>query len=128
VPSKHVQTVVEVCADEKRVCIFANDPGPQQIAEHIRSYGKQMTIENPEHLEALRRQKKASVEHSGLNKVNNELPSASFFLQRLAERGENLGGAVSSLLKMIRNHGAKIVEAAVSEVVSTGSCNLRSVL
>ena len=127
VPIKYVQTVVEVCADEKQVCIFANDPSPQQIAVHTRHYGKQMTVENPEHIAALQKLKKSSKEHSGLHKVNNELPSSVFFLQRLAERGENLGGAVSSLLKMIRNHGSKMVESALAEVVATGSCNLRSV-
>jgi len=127
VPTKHVQTVVEVCADEKRVCIFANDPQPLQIAEHARHYGKQMTIENPDHIEALQKLKKAGFEHSGLNKVNNELPSSTLFLQRLAERGENLGGAVTSLLKMIRNHGSKMVEIALEEVVAKGSCNLKSV-
>jgi transposase len=127
VPPKYVQSNVEVCADENTVCIFANDLGVEQIAEHKRSYGKQVTIENPEHIAEILKHKKAGVEHAGLNKVTNDIKSSGVFLQRLAERGENLGGAVSSLLKMIRNHGAEMVACAVSEVVETGSCNLRSV-
>ena len=65
--------------------------------------------------------------HAGLHKLSSEVPDSQEFLQRLAERGENLGGAVSSLLRMIRNHGSKIVSAAVTEVVAKGSCNLKSV-
>ena len=127
VPIAYVQSVVEVCANETRICIFANSDTATQIAEHERSYGKQLTIENPAHLAELSDRKKAAVHHAGLHKLSSEVPDSQEFLQRLAERGENLGGAVSSLLRMIRNHGSKIVSAAVTEVVAKGSCNLKSV-
>jgi transposase len=127
VPTAHVQSVVEVCANETSIKIFANTEIPVQIAEHSRVYGKQMTVEDPTHLAELASRKKAAVQHSGLHKLNSEITDTEVFLARLAERGENLGGAVSSLLRMIRTHGAKMVNAAVSEVVSNGSCNLKSV-
>jgi transposase len=127
VPIAHVQSVVEVCANETTVKIFANSESTVQIAEHERVYGKQLTVENPAHLAELAARKKAAVQHSGLHKLNSEISDAEVFLARLAERGENLGGAVSSMLRMIRTHGSKMVNAAVSEVVSNGSCNLKSV-
>ena len=127
VPASHVQTIVEVCADEKKVLIFVNEPHHEQIAEHDRSYGKQETIEIEAHIQEVLKRKRAASSHAGLNKVHNEVPSSMAFLQRLAERGENLGGAVSSLLNMLRNHGGKMVETAVAEVVAKGSCTLRSV-
>ena len=127
VPIEYVQTIVEVCANESLVKIFSNTDGPAQIAEHTRLYGRQLTIEKPEHIAKLAAIKKGAAQHSGLYKLNSEIPESEVFLARLAERGENLGGAVSSLLRMIRTHGSKMVNAAVSEVVSTGSCNLKSV-
>jgi NADH dehydrogenase/NADH:ubiquinone oxidoreductase subunit G len=127
VPIEHVQSVVEVCANETTVKIFANADKVTEIAEHVRDYGKQLTIEKPEHLAELAARKKGATYHSGLHKLASEISDSEVFLARLAERGENIGGAVSSLLRMIKIHGSKIVNAAVSDVVSKGSCNLKSV-
>ena len=59
-----------------------------------------MTIEKPEHIAKLAAIKKGAAQHSGLYKLNSEIPESEVFLARLAERGENLGGAVSSLLRI----------------------------
>ena len=48
-------------------------------------------------------------------------------MDRLAERGENLGGATSGLLQMLDRVGAELLERAVGEVVARDRLRLRDV-
>ena len=48
-------------------------------------------------------------------------------MERLAERGENLGGATSGLLQILDRIGADLLERAVAEVVARDRLSLRDV-
>jgi hypothetical protein len=49
------------------------------------------------------------------------------FVEQLGLRGENIGGAIASLLRFLQTHGHERVRQAVVEVVASGSCTLRAV-
>jgi transposase len=125
VPHLYVGRRLQVIADEKILRVV--DEAQKLIAEHPRSYDKHQTYENQDHLRELKEQKKMAVAHSGLARLTNVVDSAERFVTALAERGQHLGGAVSSLLKMLDLHGSDRLERALQEVLKAGSINLRSV-
>lgn len=127
VPAQFVGTILEVTANEKTVFIFEQGNPQTAIAEHERCYDKQKTIEDPKHIELIARTKRDGSRHAGLHRLTNEVDGAEEFVTQLALRGENLGGAVVSLLRMLDTFGAKTLSAAIKEVVESGSCTLRAI-
>ena len=127
VPSRHVGTVLELRASEKSVEIFESTNAFEPVAKHSRTYGKSEVVEDSDHLAELHKRKKAANQHATMHRLTNEIKGVEEFLQRLAERGESLGGAVSSLNRMCDIHGSAIVSQALSEVILNGTCNLKSI-
>ena len=62
-----------------------------------------------------------------MHRLTNEIKGVEEFLQRVAERGESLGGAVSSLSRMCDIHESSIVSQDLNEVLLNGTCNLKSI-
>jgi len=126
VPHTRAQAQVEIVASEKALIIAGSDPA-QPAASHERSYGRREIIETAEHLEALRRSKPGAKKASGQHRLISVVPNAQAFIEQLGLRGENIGGAISSLLRCLETHGADAVKRAVAEVLASGSCTLRAV-
>jgi transposase len=124
VPSKYVQQNLALVASTKIVSIY---DGLTLVAEHPRSYDKHQTIENPEHIKALIAQKRDAQRSAGQHRLLSVVYSSEVFLEALAMRGQNMGGCVTSLLKLLDLHGPKRLESAIAEVVQSGSSQLRSV-
>jgi transposase len=126
VPHTLVGAQLELIASEDEVCIMGLS-GPEPAAVHARSYGRHTVVENPEHVAALRAAKPGARRHSGLERLAHVIPEAVEFIEQLGLRGENIGGAVSSLLGRVESHGARMVREALVEVLASGSCTLRAV-
>ena len=127
VPHTLVRQPVDIIASEQMVTIIGpSDPTP--VAEHARSYGKHEVIEQPGHIESLREVKRAANRNAGLHRLTAAVPLAHDFIEALALRGENVGGAVGALLRELDVRGAGPLEAALAQVNASGSCTLRAVL
>lgn len=124
VPSKYVRSTLSLRANTREVLIF---DGNAEVARHVRSYACHRTIENPAHTEAILAQKRTARSQAGQHRLISAVPSAERFLEGLALSGQNMGGAVSSLLKLLDVHGAEKLSLALGEVVASGSSQLRSV-
>lgn len=124
VPAVYVGQTLEVYATPTTVTFFQ---GPQQVAQHLRTYGKHQTVEDPAHLAEVLKQKPGAKEHSGLARLTAACPLAEAFVQQVAQRGDNLGGAISSLLRLLDIHGAPRLTQALEEVLAKQTPHLRSV-
>jgi hypothetical protein len=91
--------------------------GNDEIARHARSYDRGAIVEEKAHVEALVEAKHAASEHRGMTRLSHAAPSTRSLLEKLAERGNNLGNATSRLLVLLDLHGAEALEAAVREVL-----------
>lgn len=69
-------------------------------------------------LAALVEEKAAARKHRGMNSLAHAAPSTRTLLERLAERGRNLGAATSRLLTLLDLYGAESLETAVHEVLA----------
>lgn len=127
VPHTHVQRSLTVFATFDRVRIVdPTAPPDETLADHRRSYDRDQRIEQPEHLRALVEEKRHAHQSRGFDRLFSATPSARVMMERLADRGENLGAATSGLLQLLDRVGADLLERALAEVVARDQLTLRA--
>lgn len=124
IPATRTRRTVTVIASISTVRIFDE---LELIAEHPRCWDRRQVIEDPRHVEALAELKRQARVHRGLDRLYHAAPSSRELFKRLAEQGKNLGGATIMLLKQLELVGAAELEAALSEVVTSGAAHLAAV-
>jgi transposase len=101
--------------------------GADVVAEHRRSFDKGKVIEDQLHVRALEEEKVAARKGRGLDRLRRAAPSAAGLLSQMAERGQNLGNAVSALLRLLDAYGQSELEAAIKEALVRGAPHPHSV-
>ena len=127
VPHIHVQRRLTVIAGEERVRVVDPERPTIVLAEHVRSYDRDQRVENAEHLATLVEEKRRAHQSRGFDRLFAAVPSARAMIERLAERGANLGATTSGLLQILDRVGADWLERAVAEVVARDQLKLRAV-
>jgi len=112
VPHTLVRRSLEVRATLERVRVLAEG---EVVATHPRSFDHGRQIEDPAHIEALRRAKGQASKHRGLDRLAHAAPSSEALFGRLAERGGNLGRATQLMLELLDEYGSERLEAAIVE-------------
>lgn len=129
VPHTHVRRHLTVLATDDRVRVL--DPEAEAadavLAEHARTFDRDLRVEDKAHLEALVEQKRRAHQSRGFDRLFGVVPSSRAMMERLAERGANLGATTSGLLQLLDRVGAEMLERAVAEVVAQGQPNLRAI-
>jgi len=115
VPHTHSNRTLTVLADLATVRIL---DGTEILATHSRSFNKGAQVEIPEHIEALRRHKHQARADSVLDYLHRAVPSVAPLLQRVAERGGNMGSLTTSLHQLLDAHGAAALERAVADALA----------
>ncbi len=127
VPHTQVQRKLMVIAGEERVRVVDPERPVEVLADHPRSYDRDQRIERTEHLKALVEEKRRAHQSSGFDRLFAAVPSSRTMMERLAERGANLGAVTSGLLQILDRVGADWLERAVAEVVARDQLKLRAV-
>jgi transposase len=117
VPHTRVRTTLVVRADLERLRILDRQ---EVVAEHPRSFDHGARIEDPQHIEALVRQKREARQGRATDRLERAVPRSRELLVRLAERGENLGAATTALVRLLDRYGAAELEAAIDDALSHG--------
>lgn len=118
VPSTHVRCTLTVVATLQAVRIF---DGVDLVAQHERSYDRGAQREDPRHIAELRDRKRRARNRRGTDRlaiaVPSSQPASQHMIAILAERGENIGGATSWMLRLLDQFGPVDVERAVLEAL-----------
>lgn len=117
VPHDHVRRPVTLWIDTRRVRVM---DGALVVAEHARSYDKGQTIETPEHVAALVKEKRAAARHRAQDRLRNAVPRVIELLAAMAERGQNMGAATAQLLRLLDLYGQQALGVAVEEAMARG--------
>lgn len=117
VPHDRVRRPVTLWVDTQSVRVM---DGPLVVAEHVRSYDTQQTIETPAHVAALVEEKRAAARHRGQDRLRRAVPRVVDLLTALAERGQNMGSATSQLLRLLDLYGPASLDQAVAEAMARG--------
>jgi hypothetical protein len=99
----------------------------EALADHPRSYDRDQRVEQPGHLRALVEHKRHAHQSRGFNRLFSVVPSSRVMMEKIAERGGNLGATTSGLLQLLDRVGAELLERAVAEVVGHDQPHLRAV-
>jgi len=124
VPYELVHQTLVVFASLDEVRIFR---GSDEVARHRRSFDRGAQIEDPTHIQALVESKQRARRHRGMDRLAHATPSSRKLLERIAERGKNLGSATQRLLRLLDAYGAESLEEAIREVVARDVCHLHAV-
>jgi transposase len=127
VPHTHVQRDLTVIASDDRVRVVDPEAVTEVLADHARSFDREQRIEEPGHLRALVEQKRRAHQSRGFNRLFPIVPSSRAMMEKIAERGGNLGATTSGLLQLLDRVGAELLERAVAEVVGHDQPHLRAV-
>jgi transposase len=127
VPHTHVRRNLTVIATDERVRVIEPGVVGEALADHPRSYDRDQRVEQPGHLRALVEHKRHAHQSRGFNRLFSVVPSSRAMMEKIAERGGNLGATTSALLQLLDRVGAELLERAVAEVVGHDQPHLRAV-
>jgi transposase len=125
VPAEFTKKEVSILADTSTVRIL--NERQEVVATHTRNWGKHQTMTQPNHINDVLKTKKHAEQHGGMKRLVDSVPIAETFLEQMSMRQQNLGGAVSSLLKQLDQWGKLVLHEALTQVLKADSISLRSV-
>lgn len=96
-------------AETVRLC-----DGTETVAEHLRCYDADCTVENRAHLEGLVAAKRQASGLTRRDRLRQAVPAVGELFERLAARGEPLGPHVSRLLRLLDEYGPVELAAVVA--------------
>lgn len=91
--------------------------GQDEVGRHIRSYGTNQIVENPDHIDALVAAKRNASPLKARDRLRITVPQADALLVSLADRGENLGFHTARLTKLLDDYGKDELARAVDEAM-----------
>jgi hypothetical protein len=123
----HVCRALTVIATDDRVRIVDPAAPTETLADHRRSFDRDQRVEEEGHLRALVEEKRRAHQSRGFDRLFSAVPSSRVMMERLADRGANLGAATSGLLQLLDRVGADMLDRAVTEAVARDQLQLRAV-
>jgi len=111
IPHTLVQTSLTLVADTETVRLCDET---ETVAEHLRCYDADFTVENRAHLAGLVAAKRQASGLTRRDRLRQAVPAVGALLERLAVRGEPLGPQVHRLLRLLDEYGPVELAAAVT--------------
>ena len=106
-----MQTPLTLVADTETVRLC---DATETVAEHLRCYDTEFTVEDRAHLADLVAAKRHASGLTRRDRLRQAVPAVGELLERLAARGEPLGPQVHRLLHLLDEYGAAELAAAVT--------------
>ncbi|KAB2892780.1 MAG: IS21 family transposase [Kofleriaceae bacterium] len=124
IPHDRIRQSLTLVASETEVRVT---DGVTVLAHHARSYDAGVVVEDSTHLEKLTAAKRRALELRRRDRLRGACPSAAAFLDALAQRGEPIGTHAAQLARLLDDHGAAAVDAALAETLERGAVSAASV-
>ena len=95
--------------------------GERVVGEHARSWGRNRTVEAPQHRAALLAHKSGARDGKGRDRLRAEVPRIDELLRLWLEDGRYVGSLVGRTCKLLDLYGPTVLTAAVKELLAKGS-------
>lgn len=92
--------------------------GTTELARHRRSYDRLARIEDPNHIEALLKQKQRAIGSARGTRLEHAVPESRQLLDAAFTRGESIPRQIRMLLGLLDDYGAVELRAAVEEALA----------
>jgi len=110
IPHTHVRRPLTLVASATTVRILA---GPDEIAQHARSYDTNQVIEQAAHVAGLVAATRQDNPSTARDRLRLAVPVAATLLERLAAQGESLRAHSVRLLALLEDYGPQDLAAAI---------------
>jgi transposase len=117
VPPQYASRTLTLIVDDLEIRILDD---ANEVARHERNYGKRQIIELPEHREAILKQRKASRDLKGRDRLSAAAPEIHLLFNRWMESGMSLANAVARTVKLLDLYGEEIFALAIQEINTRG--------
>jgi transposase len=95
--------------------------GERVVGEHARSWGRNRTVEAPQHRAALLAHKSGARDGKGRDRLRAEVPRIDELLRLWLEDGRYVGSLVGRTCKLLDLYGSAVLAAAVDALLAKGS-------
>ncbi len=109
IPHTLVRVPLPLIADAETVRLYRET---EEMANHLRSYDDDFTVEAREHVAGLVAAKRQASGLTRRDRLRQAVPAVADLFERLALRGEPLGPHVTRLLQLLDDYGAAELAAA----------------
>jgi transposase len=124
IPAALVRKPLTLIASERGVRIA---DGATTVADHVRTYDRGVTVEDPQHLVELAEQKRHARVLRRRDVLRHGCPQVDAFFAELAQRGDSLSSAATQLGRLLDEHGAAALDAAIADALHRGAVSAVSV-
>lgn len=118
VPPEAANRILTLVASDAEVRLL---DGARVVGTHARSWAKNTTIEDPAHRKATLAHKPGARDGKGRDRLRAEIPQADELMRLWLEDGRNVGSLIARTLKLLDLYGAKVVAAAVDDLLAKSS-------
>jgi hypothetical protein len=118
VRSDAADRVLRLVASDTEVRLLDGD---RPVGTHARSWGKNHTLELPEHRAALIAHKPRAHDGKGRDRLRAEIPRIDELLRLWLEDGRYVGSLVGRTCKLLDLYGKAVLTSAVEELLAKGS-------
>lgn len=115
VPTQYARTTLTMEIDDKRLRVL---DGSTEVANHIRCYGRNQTIEVKEHRKDLAAQKRQAASSKGIARLMAELPGFASITKLWVDGGRNRGALTRVAINLLDSYGPRILGEVVAEMNS----------
>ncbi len=112
VPAEYAGRALTVKTDPERICVYAAE---KLIARHIRSYERNLDIEDPDHPKALLAQRKKARDQKIFMRFLSLSPKADLYYRKLEERRLNPNEHVRKIVALSEIYGPDPLARAIED-------------
>jgi hypothetical protein len=94
--------------------------GNLEVANHLRCYGRNQTIEVKDHRKDLADQKRQAAPSRGIARLNAELPGFASITKLWVDGGRNMGHLTRVAIDLLDSYGATILGQVVADMNARG--------
>jgi transposase len=124
IPHTLVRVPLTLMADADGVQLYH---GTEEVANHLRSYDADCTVEARDHLAGLVAAKRAAQPLTRRDRLFQAVPAMATLLDQLAVRGEPLGPAVARLHGLLEDYGRLELTAAVDAALARAAVSVDAI-
>jgi transposase len=124
IPHTLVRVPLTLIADAETVRLCHDT---EEVAEHLRCYDTDFTVEAREHVAGLVAAKRQAAGLTRRDRLRQAVPAVATLFERLAVRGEPLGPHVTRLHALLDDYGATELALAVATALERDACGAGSV-
>jgi len=116
VPSRHAPGTLSMVSTDAMLSFFDGD---DEVASHVRCWGRKQTLEKAEHRTELIAERQAARGVKGRDRLRVEVPDIDVLLERWMDREYNMGSMVTRTIKLLDAYGGRVLCAAVDEMIAS---------